>query len=117
MVLDVMNDADTAVLGSVYSPRAYLVRNDTSEEIPITKEQFSIGRSRTNSDYYIGDRIVISRSHAAILFQGGKYYITDLNSNNKTFLNDMELAPNRSEEIVSGSRIRLADLEFIFYME
>jgi hypothetical protein len=117
MVLDALGSADTMVLECINISRAYLVRSDTSEEIPITKARFLIGRSMTNADYCIVDRIAVSRAHAAILFQNDRYYIVDLDSNNKTFLNDAELIPNQIEEMASGSRVRLADLELMFYAE
>jgi hypothetical protein len=114
MVLDAMDEADTTVLDDILGPRAFLIRSDTREEIAVTGAQFTIGRSRANADYYVGDNSAISRIHAVILSQGGRYYLIDLNSSNKTFLNDFELAPNQSVEIAPGARVRLADMEFIF---
>jgi hypothetical protein len=113
-VLDAMDETDTTVLDDILGPRAFLIRSDTREEIAVTGAQFTIGRSRANADYSVGDNSAISRIHAVILSQGGRYYIIDLNSSNKTFLNDFELTPNQSVEIIPGARVRLADLEFIF---
>ncbi|MDR1953844.1 MAG: FHA domain-containing protein [Clostridiales Family XIII bacterium] len=116
MVLGVMeDDGTTTLLDMGGTARAFLVREDTREEIPINKPQFTIGRSKADVDYCISDRTVVSRAHAVILSQGGRYYVVDLNSSNKTYVNNNELIPNREVEIQSGAHVRLADVGFVFY--
>lgn len=55
---------------------------------------------------------MVGRRHAIILCIKGQYFIEDLHSTNKTYVNEQAV---EKEEIVSGSRIRLADEDFIFY--
>lgn len=91
----------------------YLVREKTGETIVIDKEVFRIGRSAEKSDYILAENMMIGRRHAIIFCDKGKYYIEDMQSINKTYVDEK---PIEKEEIGSGTRIRLADEEFVFYM-
>jgi pSer/pThr/pTyr-binding forkhead associated (FHA) protein len=51
------------------------------QKIPVTKDEFVIGRGSKTADLPIKDGN-ISRRHAAVVFQGGAYYIKDLGSTN-----------------------------------
>jgi hypothetical protein len=51
------------------------------QEIPISSNQFIIGRGAKASDLTIKDPN-ISRKHAAVIFHNGSYYIKDLGSTN-----------------------------------
>jgi hypothetical protein len=115
-VLDAADDDETTVLEGAHTPKAYLVREDTGEQIHIIGTRFVLGRSHESANYCIDGKSVISRSHAAIVFEGGLYLVADMDSSNKTYLDGTELAPGRGAELFSGSRIRLADLEFTFYI-
>ena len=72
-------------------------------------DQLTIGRDATN-DITINDA-EISRRHARLTFQGGKYVLEDLGSTNGTFVNGHRLAGPRvlkSGEVVSfGEQIIL----------
>lgn len=72
-------------------------------------DQLSIGRDSTN-DIVINDA-EISRRHARLTFQGGKYVLEDLGSTNGTFVNGQRLAGPRvlkAGEVVSfGEQIIL----------
>ncbi|NWG08088.1 MAG: FHA domain-containing protein [Chloroflexi bacterium] len=72
-------------------------------------DQMSIGRDSTN-DIVINDA-EISRRHARLTFQGGKYVLEDLGSTNGTFVNGQRLAGPRvlkAGEVVSfGEQIVL----------
>lgn len=57
---------------------------------PLEGEQLTIGRDSTNG-VAINDAEV-SRKHARLMFQGGKYVIEDLGSTNGTFVNGQRLA-------------------------
>lgn len=63
----------------------------------------SIGRSSSN-DICIPDRHV-SRHHAKIEYRDGIFMITDLNSANGTFVNDLQLT--EAYPLTSGDQIRL----------
>jgi len=59
-----------------------------------------IGRSPEN-DIRIVDR-TISRRHLKIIGRGGKYYIVDLQSMNRTFYNGNYMAPGLEQEVKPG---------------
>src|SRR5687767_13274222 len=72
-------------------------------------DQLTVGRDSTN-EIVINDA-EISRRHARLTFQGGKYVIEDLGSTNGTFVNGQRLAGPRvlkAGEVVSfGEQIVL----------
>jgi hypothetical protein len=76
------------------------------EEFP-----FFIGKLRKNVDYYL-EKSVVSRYHAKLTKEEDKYYITDLNSTNGTFVNEGLLTSYEKKEIILGDRIALANLSF-----
>jgi hypothetical protein len=57
---------------------------------PLEGDQLTIGRDSTNG-VAINDA-EISRKHARLMFQGGKYVLEDLGSTNGTFVNGQRLA-------------------------
>jgi len=57
---------------------------------PLDGDQLTIGRDSTNG-VAINDAEV-SRKHARLMFQGGKYVLEDLGSTNGTFVNGQRLA-------------------------
>jgi hypothetical protein len=57
---------------------------------PLDGDQLTIGRDATNG-VAINDAEV-SRKHARLMFQGGKYVLEDLGSTNGTFVNGQRLA-------------------------
>jgi pSer/pThr/pTyr-binding forkhead associated (FHA) protein len=98
----------------VSQPTAHLINTKTKEKVVINKPQFTVGRQSDSVDYGIKGSNAISRIHAVILSQGGRYYLIDLNSSNKTYINDKEIAANIEKEIGPGTRVRFADVEFVF---
>ena len=70
-------------------------------------EQLMIGRDSTN-EIVINDAEV-SRRHAHLTFQGGKYVLEDLGSTNGTFVNGIRLdSPRR---LSSGDLIRVGETQ------
>ncbi|MDR1272730.1 MAG: FHA domain-containing protein [Clostridiales Family XIII bacterium] len=110
-------DTETTMLDMSGARKAYLVREGTGERIQITNSKFAIGRKKGGVDYYVTGHTSVSRTHAVILSQEGHYFVIDLNSSNKTYVGGVEIAPNVEREIVSGTRIRFADVDFIFKID
>ncbi len=109
---------DTMLLGmyeSMYDEVRYLVRTKTGEKIQIEKDVFRLGKSANDCDYAILDNGAISRKHAEIVKQESGYFIVDLGSTNKTYVDGNVVT--RHKEIMSGSQIKLANEEFMFYVE
>jgi serine phosphatase RsbU (regulator of sigma subunit) len=57
----------------------------------------------------------VSRKHALIRRDGDNFYLVDLESRNKTKLNEREIAPRVDHLLKAGDRINICDVEMIFY--
>ncbi len=74
---------------------------------------FILGKMKNRVDEII-EAEGISRLHAMIKETDGKYYLSDLNSLNGTYLNGEMLMTNSTAEISDGDVISLADISFTF---
>lgn len=90
--------------------KVYIIIN--TQVIPIQKEVTTIGR-KLESDLVIQNNL-ISRSHAEIRFENGKFVLYDLNSTSGTFINNKKI--NKSV-LNSGDHISLANVQIIFIDE
>ncbi len=110
----------TTVLGSeqLDTPNyPYLIREKTGEKISVDKPSFRIGKERKYSDYFVSDNNAVSRSHADIITRQKRYFIIDLNSTNKTYVDGRAIPIEKEVEIFSGAKLRLANEDFVFYIE
>jgi pSer/pThr/pTyr-binding forkhead associated (FHA) protein len=92
------------------------VRKKTGEHIYIEKPEFSIGKSKTKADYPLEDNPAISRVHCIIIQRNGVNYIKDNHSTNHTFLNGVELEPDKEMLLKHKSVIQMGDEEFMFLL-
>ncbi len=92
-----------------------LFRVLTEEKISINKPVFRLGKEKSYADYFISNNNAVSRSHADIITRGQRVFVIDLNSKNKTYINDQPIPVQQETEIFNGDRLRLANEEFIFY--
>lgn len=110
----------TTVLGSeeLETPVfPYLIREKTNEKISVNKPSFRIGAERKYVDYWVNDNSTVSRSHADIITKDKRYYIIDLNSTNKTYVDNRAIAVQQEVELYNETRIRLSNEDFVFYVE
>lgn len=91
-----------------------LFRVLTEETISVNKPVFRLGKERSYVDYFVTNNIAVSRSHADIITRGNKYFVKDLNSKNRTYINNQELPIHMEVEIHDGDRLKLGNEEFIF---
>lgn len=91
-----------------------LIRTLTEEVIRIDKPVFRIGKEENCVDYIVTNNAAISRSHADIISRGGKYFIFDLRSKNKSYINNRVLPAEQEVEIFNGDILKLANEEFLF---
>lgn len=89
-------------------PPLYVIFN--GQKIPVTKEEFVIGRGSKTADLPIKDGN-ISRRHAAVVFQNGGFYMKDLGSTNGIEFNGERVDVKRIEE---GDVFQLCDYELRF---
>ena len=111
-----LDEEATGLLNEAMNPVhfATLYRNSTNETILINKPVFRIGKERRYSDYFVANNDKVSRSHADIIMRSGRYYIVDLGSMNKSYVNGNEIPVQQEVEIHNGDSIRLANEEFEF---
>lgn len=95
----------------------YLIREKSGEKILVDKPSFRIGKEKKYSDYFVVDNNAVSRSHADIITKGKRYYIIDLNSTNKTYVDGRAIAIEKEVEIFNGTKLRLANEDFVFYID
>lgn len=95
----------------------YLIREKTEEKISVNKPSFRIGAERKYVDYWVNDNSTVSRSHADILTREKRYFIIDLNSTNKTYVDGRAIRVEKEIELFDGTRIRLSNEEFVFHIE
>ncbi len=86
-------------------------------EIPVTKDEFIIGKKAGAVDGVVSFNKMISRTHCKISRNGAQYTITDLQSANGTYVNHVRLQPNRPHPIKGGDVVRLANSDFQVIVE
>ena len=72
----------------------------------------TIGRTNGN-DLIISGRTV-SRRHARLWFEGGRWYLADMQSANGTLVNNMRLQPNQAIPLNDGDMINFGDEIVVF---
>lgn len=92
--------------------RTILIVND-GVRLPIDETGVIIGRSSKQSDYAI-DNDNVSRKHARIYKDGGKYWITNYSETNYTKVDGLKVPVGETREILPGCKILLADEELVF---
>ena len=105
----------TVVLGAkTASTEAYLVRKSNSDKIRIDGKVFTIGKDSSRVNYCIADNPSISRCHAQIQQRDMKYYLSDMQSTNFTYLNGRILMTGEEAELKDNDEIRFSNEEYYF---
>jgi pSer/pThr/pTyr-binding forkhead associated (FHA) protein len=86
----------------------YIIFN--GQKIPVTKDEFVIGRGSKSADLAIKDGN-ISRRHAAVVLHNGAYYLKDLGSTNGVEFQGRRFESKRIDE---GDLFRICDYELRF---
>jgi pSer/pThr/pTyr-binding forkhead associated (FHA) protein len=81
-------------------------------EYEITKAHTVIGRDKT-ADLAVNDSLV-SRQHAAIVYQEGSYILKDLESTNGTHMHG---TPLKRSDLSHGDKFRIGDTTLQFVLE
>lgn len=95
----------------------YLIRIKNGEKIVVDKPSFRIGKEKRYCDYFVSDNNAVSRSHADIVTHHKRYFIIDNNSTNRTYVDGKVIQIETEVEIFNGTKIRLANEEFEFFID
>lgn len=79
--------------------------------VPLNKDCMNIGRDRGN-DLLLDYDTQVSSKHARILSEGKKFFIEDLGSTNKTFVNNVQV--NARTELTHNSQVKIGNTLFTF---
>lgn len=94
----------------------YIIRISNKEKIEIKGEVFRLGRGKNYTSYCIDNNPSVGRNHADIIRHGQEYQIIDNNSKNHTYVDGQQIASEFPVALKQGTKIRLADEEFVFYL-
>ena len=103
---------ESQVVPAVVYPELFRVL--TGESITVNKPVFRIGKERSYVDYFVTNNNAVSRSHADIITRESGYFVIDLNSKNRTYINNQALAVQVETAINDGDMLRLGNEEFVF---
>ncbi len=87
-----------------------------NKNIPLNGDMLVIGRDEKECQIVIPHHAV-SRKHAQIVRTNGQFYIEDLKSRNRTFVNSKEVAPPTRQALRPDDRIKICDFLFRFHDE
>ncbi len=79
----------------------------------VDRSPFLIGKKRERADGVIFDESV-SRIHASIHERDGRYYLSDMNSTNGTYVNGRRLELNETVALEDGDRVGFAHVTLTF---
>jgi serine phosphatase RsbU (regulator of sigma subunit)/pSer/pThr/pTyr-binding forkhead associated (FHA) protein len=88
----------------------------TGERHPLGNEPLIIGRSPDKCRVVLPANAV-SREHARIVPAGGKYYVEDLQSRNKTYVNNKVVEGRWPNPLKNGDNIKICDFLFAYHDE
>ena len=89
----------------------HIVKGATPGEVPLAQERIVLGR---NPDCHVVIPVTsVSREHAQIVRVGGDFFIEDLKSRNKTFVNNEEVTDRRL--LKHNDKIRICDFQATFH--
>lgn len=108
---------NTVPVTQVHTAQLIAMNAPNRVEMDINKAEYIIGKKPTAVDGVISFNKMISRVHCKINTSNGHYTITDLQSANGTFINNVRLLPNKSYPVKSGDMVRLANSDFQFLVK
>lgn len=82
----------------------------------VDQQHAAMGRHSEYNDIVINDPYISSK-HARITFNSGRFYLEDLGSTNKTFVNGVALAPSKPVALSDGMEFTLGKTGFCFHYQ
>lgn len=108
------NNATTVLNVAAPERCAFLVRKKNGEKKKIDSIEFTVGQDASRVNYCITDNATISRCHMKIIKKGMQYYVMDLGSTNRTYVNGAVIPPNQEFSLKHGDSIKVSDEELTF---
>ena len=105
MLLD--NYDDTVLLTSIGTLKIHLDKNNPLRQV-LQDKKTVIGRAQ-GCNIILNSKI-ISKEHAVIIQDGNDFYISDLNSKNGTFINNIRLDPRDRVMLKNGEKFILGNI-------
>ena len=96
------------------APLAKLTNVKDESEILITKTNFIIGKAKGKVDGLIDNNPAISRNHAIITQNDGRFYVIDTKSTNHVYVDGNQIPPEIPIPVKDGMRVKFADEEYLF---
>ena len=78
-------------------------------EFPLQSGEFAIGRESSNAIWL--EHSSVSRRHCAVRVEEGRYILSDIDSRNGTFVNNV---PVKERELENGDEVRIGEYVFLF---
>lgn len=106
---------DTILLSktNITAHRLVYTGTDFTQEAKLSHYPFTIGKLKASVNMVISNPL-ISRIHACIYFEGGAYFLEDLNSANGTYINGSLLSPHEKKQINPGDKLTFSHLTYIY---
>ena len=116
-ILDDGAEGTTLLSSSPLTKNVYMIRQDTGEQVNITKDGFIIGKERAKVDYCISGNTTISRTHATFHIVDGEICVEDLGSKNFTYINGRPIPEYTPVKLVNGMLIQFSNVRFQLFIE
>lgn len=100
---------------SDYHPKAFLDCLAFGQTVEITKIPYRIGRADQGVELCISDNPAVSSIHAEITYEAENFYITDLHSLNRVYLNDAVIPQGMAVVLRNNTKIMLGNEAFLFH--
>ena len=111
-----LNKDDESGTALLKKKQGYLIVEANGDKILLDKSLYTIGREKRKVDYQLNFSS-ISRTHCAIRYEDGEYFIEDLRSSNGTTLNETAVNPGSPLKLKDGDSLKLADIKLTFRSE
>lgn len=97
--------------------RGYFTNEENGENIPITGDDFWIGRDRRMCHYCIEKDSSVSKIHICISCESLGVVLLDMNTRNGTYLNDRKLQGKEPVLLQDGDKVKIGQQILIYHAE
>ena len=84
------------------------------EVYPIGPQTTSLGRGKHSGNEIVLADGMVSKRHAALLYENDRFFVRDEGSTNGTFLNGVRLSPGQARPLEPGDQILLGETTLIY---